>query len=148
MAFYIILKGSHEVKICLSFNHFRFNIMNKICMNCCACCLRKKPRAKQILQMLDSIEHYKSQQLERLRENYAQQVSTYHQIVTLCCSVLCQFMNSIWITFFFLQRWVESKKIVHSKLIGFKVVTIINRSIYVTWVHNILLHLKTNIVIR
>lgn len=44
-------------------------------MNCCACCLRKKPRAKQILQMLDSIEHYKSQQLERLRENYAQQVS-------------------------------------------------------------------------
>lgn len=25
--------------------------------------------------MLDSIEHYKSQQLERLRENYAQQVS-------------------------------------------------------------------------
>lgn len=44
-------------------------------MNCCACCLRKKPRAKHIFQMLDSIEHYKSQQLERLRENYAQQVS-------------------------------------------------------------------------
>lgn len=44
-------------------------------MNCCACCLRKKPRAKQIFQMLDSIEHYKSQQLERLRENYTQQVS-------------------------------------------------------------------------
>lgn len=44
-------------------------------MNCCVCCLRKKPRAKHILQMLDSIEHYKSQQLERLRENYAQQVS-------------------------------------------------------------------------
>lgn len=43
-------------------------------MNCCACCLRKKPRAKQIFQMLDSIEHYKSQQLERLRENYTQQV--------------------------------------------------------------------------
>lgn len=53
----------------------RFNLINKICMNCCACCLRKKPRAKHILQMLDSIEHYKSQQLERLRENYAQQVS-------------------------------------------------------------------------
>lgn len=44
-------------------------------MNCCTCCMRKKPRAKQIFQMLDSIEHYKSQQLERLRENYAQQVS-------------------------------------------------------------------------
>lgn len=27
--------------------------------------------------MLDSIEHYKSQQLERLRENYAQQVRLY-----------------------------------------------------------------------
>lgn len=52
----------------------RFNIVNKICMNCCVCCLRKKPRAKQIFQMLDSIEHYKSQQLERLRENYTQQV--------------------------------------------------------------------------
>lgn len=47
-------------------------------MNCCACCLRKKPRAKHIFQMLDSIEHYKSQQLERLRENYAQQVSFHH----------------------------------------------------------------------
>lgn len=45
-------------------------------MNCCACCLRKKPRAKHIFQMLDSIELYKSQQLERLRENYTQQVSS------------------------------------------------------------------------
>lgn len=43
-------------------------------MNCCACCLRKKPRAKHIFQMLDAIEHYKSQQLDRLRENYTQQV--------------------------------------------------------------------------
>lgn len=46
-------------------------------MNCCACCMRKKPRAKHIFQMLDSIEHYKSQQLERLRENYTQQVRTF-----------------------------------------------------------------------
>lgn len=56
-------------------------------MNCCACCLRKKPRAKHILQMLDSIEHYKSQQLERLRENYAQQVSFiashFHAVLSL-----------------------------------------------------------------
>lgn len=50
-------------------------------MNCCACCLRKKPRAKQIFQMLDSIEYYKSQQLERLRENYTQQV---HRIKENC----------------------------------------------------------------
>lgn len=49
-------------------------------MNCCACCLREKPRAKQIFQMLDSIEHYKSQQLERLRENYTQQVMSNQAI--------------------------------------------------------------------
>ncbi|XP_031623314.1 uncharacterized protein LOC116340792 isoform X2 [Contarinia nasturtii] len=59
----------------------RFNIVNKIAMNCCTCCLRKKPRAKHIMQMLDSIEHYKSQQLERLRENYTQQV---HRIKENC----------------------------------------------------------------
>ncbi|XP_055295916.1 uncharacterized protein LOC129565272 isoform X2 [Sitodiplosis mosellana] len=59
----------------------RFNIANKICMNCCICCLRKKQPKKHILQMLDSIEHYKSQQLERLRENYAQQV---HRIKENC----------------------------------------------------------------
>lgn len=35
----------------------------------------KSPRGKQIYSMLDSIEHYKSQQLEKLRENYTQQVS-------------------------------------------------------------------------
>lgn len=32
------------------------------------------PRARQIYAMLDNIEQYKSQQLERLRENYTQQV--------------------------------------------------------------------------
>ena len=50
-------------------------------MNCCACCLREKPRAKQIFTMLDSIDHYKSQQLERLRENYTQQVSVSGQLI-------------------------------------------------------------------
>lgn len=49
--------------------------MDHICKNCCTCCIREKsPRAKQIYSMLDSIEHYKSQQLEKLRENYTQQV--------------------------------------------------------------------------
>uniref|UniRef100_A0A0A1XBJ4 Carboxypeptidase N subunit 2 n=1 Tax=Zeugodacus cucurbitae TaxID=28588 RepID=A0A0A1XBJ4_ZEUCU len=47
------------------------------------CCVRNKqsPRARQIYAMLDSIECYKSQQLERLRENYAQQV---HRIRENC----------------------------------------------------------------
>ncbi|XP_017471438.1 PREDICTED: uncharacterized protein LOC108362800 isoform X1 [Rhagoletis zephyria] len=47
------------------------------------CCVRNKqsPRARQIYAMLDSIESYKSQQLERLRENYAQQV---HRIRENC----------------------------------------------------------------
>ncbi|ALC39482.1 CG16974, partial [Drosophila busckii] len=47
------------------------------------CCARTKqsPRSRQIYAMLDSIESYKSQQLERLRENYAQQV---HRIRENC----------------------------------------------------------------
>ncbi|CAD6999157.1 unnamed protein product [Ceratitis capitata] len=47
------------------------------------CCGRNKqsPRARQVYAMLDSIECYKSQQLERLRENYAQQV---HRIRENC----------------------------------------------------------------
>ncbi|XP_075152144.1 uncharacterized protein LOC142226136 [Haematobia irritans] len=48
---------------------------------CCASRNKKSPRARQIYAMLDSIESYKSQQLERLRENYAQQV---HRIRENC----------------------------------------------------------------
>lgn len=59
----------------------RFGVINALLMNCCACCMREKSRAKQIFLMLDSIEHYKSQQLERLRENYNQQV---HRIKENC----------------------------------------------------------------
>jgi lipopolysaccharide biosynthesis glycosyltransferase len=47
-------------------------------MNCCSLCYRNdktKTKARQIYAMMDSIEHYKSQQLEKLRENYNQQVS-------------------------------------------------------------------------
>ncbi|KAL9927864.1 uncharacterized protein ACN427_002933 [Glossina fuscipes fuscipes] len=49
--------------------------------NCCGTRSKQSPRAKQIYAMLDSIESYKSQQLERLRENYAQQV---HRIRENC----------------------------------------------------------------
>lgn len=51
----------------------RFGLLN----HCCSFCQRDKvsPRARQIYDMLDTIEQYKSQQLEKLRENYAQQVN-------------------------------------------------------------------------
>lgn len=52
----------------------KYGLYFKLC-NFFVCLERKKsPRGKQIYAMLDSIEHYKTQQLERLRENYAQQV--------------------------------------------------------------------------
>ncbi|XP_063699241.1 immunoglobulin domain and leucine-rich repeat-containing protein 2-like isoform X2 [Culicoides brevitarsis] len=56
----------------------RFNIIELICVNCCGYCYNRDKtsrRSRQIYGMLDSIEHYKSQQLERLRENYTQQVT-------------------------------------------------------------------------
>lgn len=57
----------------------RFNIIHLICMNCCSLCYRKgdktKAKASQVYAVLDSIEHYKSQQLMKLKENYNQQVS-------------------------------------------------------------------------
>ncbi|XP_044254527.1 immunoglobulin domain and leucine-rich repeat-containing protein 2-like [Tribolium madens] len=51
----------------------RFGIFN----NFCSFCKRDRvsPRARQIYAMLDNIEQYKSQQLERLRDNYTQQVN-------------------------------------------------------------------------
>ncbi|XP_037928264.1 uncharacterized protein LOC119662661 [Teleopsis dalmanni] len=57
------------------------------------CCARNKksPRARQIYAMLDSIESYKSQQLERLRENYAQQV---HRIRENCAQQVEWIQNS------------------------------------------------------
>lgn len=61
---------------------YSYGILTMCAVNCCACCLREKsPRTKQIYSMLDSIEHYKSQQLEKLRENYTQQV---HRIKENC----------------------------------------------------------------
>lgn len=41
---------------------------------CCCCKGKLPPRARQIRKMLESVEHYKTQQLERLRENYNLQV--------------------------------------------------------------------------
>lgn len=39
--------------------------------------------------MLDSIEHYKSQQLVRLRENYTQQVIYYKRMIELKANLCC-----------------------------------------------------------
>ncbi|CRK98115.1 CLUMA_CG011483, isoform A [Clunio marinus] len=66
----------------------RFRIIEKICMNCCSLCYRNdktKTKARQIYAMLDSIEHYKSQQLEKLRENYNQQVAKIRENCTQQC---------------------------------------------------------------
>lgn len=42
---------------------------------CCYCCGRRlSPRAKQARNLLEAIEQYKSQQLDRLRDNYNGQV--------------------------------------------------------------------------
>ncbi|XP_073825374.1 uncharacterized protein [Musca autumnalis] len=67
----------------------RFGIFDKF--TCCAKRNKKSPRARQIYAMLDSIEHYKSQQLERLRENYAQQV---HRIRENCTQQVEWIQNS------------------------------------------------------
>lgn len=40
----------------------------------CCCRASLPPKAKRIRKMLESVEHYKSQQLDRLRENYNMQV--------------------------------------------------------------------------
>lgn len=63
------------------------------CCMCCNCCFRDKttPRARQIYTMLDNIEHYKSMQLEKLRENYAQQV---HRIRENCAQQVDWIQNS------------------------------------------------------
>uniref|UniRef100_A0A182KE16 Ig-like domain-containing protein n=1 Tax=Anopheles christyi TaxID=43041 RepID=A0A182KE16_9DIPT len=62
----------------------RFGIIDLICQNCCSYCYKNdktSSKARQIYAMLDNIEHYKSQQLERLRDNYTQQC---HRIKDNC----------------------------------------------------------------
>lgn len=70
LALTLIFQGIRRIFI-------RFRIIDLICQNCCSYCYRSdksSSKARQIYAMLDNIEHYKSQQLERLRENYTQQV--------------------------------------------------------------------------
>ncbi|XP_058452817.1 uncharacterized protein LOC131431239 isoform X2 [Malaya genurostris] len=77
LALTLIFQGIRRVFI-------RFRIIDLICQNCCSYCYRNdksSSKTRQIYAMLDNIEHYKSQQLERLRENYTQQV---HRIKENC----------------------------------------------------------------
>lgn len=68
---------------------FRFGLLN----NFCSFCKRDRvsPRARQIFAMLDNIEQYKSQQLERLKDNYTQQV---HRIRDNCAQQMEWIQNS------------------------------------------------------
>ncbi|XP_059619257.1 immunoglobulin domain and leucine-rich repeat-containing protein 2 [Phlebotomus argentipes] len=88
----LFLTGTLIVQLIRKINS-RFGLTDKCMKNCCDCCLRDKatPRARQIYAMLDSIEHYKSMQLEKLRENYAQQV---HRIKDNCTQQVEWIQNS------------------------------------------------------
>ncbi|CAK1542767.1 unnamed protein product [Leptosia nina] len=64
----------------LRYIFYRFRLL-ETCCSCCTCVNRDAPRTRQIYNMLDNIEQYKRQQLEKLRENYAVQV---HRIKENC----------------------------------------------------------------
>ncbi|XP_068623187.1 leucine-rich repeat and immunoglobulin-like domain-containing nogo receptor-interacting protein 3 [Battus philenor] len=69
---------------------YRFRLL-ETCCSCCACVSRDAPRTRQIYSMLDNIEQYKRQQLEKLRENYAVQV---HRIKENCTQQMEWIQNS------------------------------------------------------
>ncbi|XP_061380932.1 leucine-rich repeat and immunoglobulin-like domain-containing nogo receptor-interacting protein 3 isoform X1 [Danaus plexippus] len=64
----------------LRYIFYRYRLL-ETCCSCCTCVNRDAPRTRQIYHMLDNIEQYKRQQLEKLRENYAVQV---HRIKENC----------------------------------------------------------------
>lgn len=49
-------------------------ILRRFGLECPCCMIGESPRARQLYRMLESLEHYRCQQLERLRENYACQL--------------------------------------------------------------------------
>lgn len=51
-------------------------LMDRMGLQCCCCRDRLSPKARQIRKLLESVESYKTQQLDRLRENYNAQVVT------------------------------------------------------------------------
>ena len=55
--------------------NFPFFFSYGCCLFCCCCKDQLPPKAKQLKSALESIETYRAQQLEKLRDNYAQQVN-------------------------------------------------------------------------
>ncbi|KAG7160643.1 leucine-rich repeat neuronal protein 1-like [Homarus americanus] len=49
-------------------------LMDRLGWECCCCKDRVSPKARQIRKLLESVESYKSQQLDRLKDNYNCQV--------------------------------------------------------------------------
>ena len=47
------------------------------CLFCCCCENKLPPKARRLKRALDSIEAYRTQQQEKLRENYTQQVTVF-----------------------------------------------------------------------
>ncbi|CAB3225548.1 unnamed protein product [Arctia plantaginis] len=74
----------------LRYIFYRFRLL-ETCCSCCTCVNREAPRSRQIFCMLDNIEQYKRQQLEKLRENYAVQV---HRIKENCTQQMDWIQNS------------------------------------------------------
>ncbi|MCL4135212.1 UNVERIFIED_CONTAM: hypothetical protein GTU68_002320, partial [Idotea baltica] len=63
-------------------------VMERMGWECCCCESRLSPKAKQIRQLIESVETYKTAQLDKLRENYTSQVvnikdSCYQQMERL-----------------------------------------------------------------
>lgn len=74
----------------LRYIFYRFRLM-ETCCSCCGCVTRNQPRSRQITNMLENIEQYKRQQLDKLRENYAVQV---HRIKENCTQQMDWIQNS------------------------------------------------------
>ncbi|XP_040573229.1 uncharacterized protein [Lepeophtheirus salmonis] len=61
-----------------------FLLQNYGCCLCCCCCKDQlPPKAKKLKTAIDSIETYRDQQLEKLRENYTQQSDWIRQNCTV-----------------------------------------------------------------
>lgn len=72
----------------LCFHHLFFFFRYGCCLCCCCCENRLPPKAQKVKDAFDSIEAYKQQQLDKLRENYTQQVSSHSFMSVnhdLCC---------------------------------------------------------------
>ena len=78
------------------------------CLFCCCCKDQLPPKAKRLKKALDSIEAYKAQQLERLRENYHQQVYNVWLVADLYYWGGFIYLFSTYLQFYELQSdWIR-----------------------------------------